>query len=153
MTAPLNITAVNTDAEIKACLSIRRKVFCIEQNVNPEIEFDGLDSQCRHYLVLRHGTPVGTARARIITDRVVKFERVAVLKKCRRSYIGQALMQFVMADATKSGAEVATLHAQTYAAPFYHKLGFVVEGDEFEEAGIPHVKMVCLLNGTTHIYT
>ena len=152
MMTTLNITAANTEADMEACLLIRRKVFCLEQNVSAKLEFDGLDDQCRHYLAQRNGNALGTARARTITDEVVKFERVAVLKENRRLYIGQALMKFAMGDAARDGAELGTLHAQTYAAPFYHKLGFVVEGEEFEEAEIPHVKMVCVLSGTTQIY-
>jgi predicted GNAT family N-acyltransferase len=34
-----------------------------------------------------------------------------------------------------------TLHAQTHAAAFYARYGFVAEGDLFMEAGIPHVTM------------
>jgi predicted GNAT family N-acyltransferase len=33
------------------------------------------------------------------------------------------------------------LHAQTRAAPFYARYGFVAEGEVFEEAGIPHIRM------------
>ena len=33
------------------------------------------------------------------------------------------------------------LHAQTHALGFYEKHGFVAEGEEFMEAGIPHFVM------------
>ncbi|MGH8696483.1 MAG: GNAT family N-acetyltransferase, partial [Burkholderiales bacterium] len=33
------------------------------------------------------------------------------------------------------------LNAQTHAAPFYAGHGFAAFGDEFMEAGIPHVAM------------
>jgi predicted GNAT family N-acyltransferase len=33
------------------------------------------------------------------------------------------------------------MHAQQQVIPFYEKLGFVKEGDIFEEAGIMHYKM------------
>jgi predicted GNAT family N-acyltransferase len=33
------------------------------------------------------------------------------------------------------------IHSQEYIKSFYQKLGFVEEGEIFEEAGIPHVKM------------
>jgi ElaA protein len=36
---------------------------------------------------------------------------------------------------------VITIHAQTYAIPFYSKVGFKCVGDEFMEDGIPHYKM------------
>ena len=34
------------------------------------------------------------------------------------------------------------LHAQRSAQGFYHRLGFVTEGEPFEEAGIGHIAMV-----------
>jgi len=33
------------------------------------------------------------------------------------------------------------LDSQTYAAGFYRKYGFVEDGDEYVEDGIPHVPM------------
>ncbi|MEE2978078.1 MAG: GNAT family N-acetyltransferase, partial [Pseudomonadota bacterium] len=33
------------------------------------------------------------------------------------------------------------LNAQTHAMPFYSRAGFTAEGEEFEEAGIPHRTM------------
>jgi len=41
------------------------------------------------------------------------------------------------------------LNAQAYVAGFYRKFGFVARGEEFIEAGIPHVKMVAKLDGNT----
>jgi ElaA protein len=35
----------------------------------------------------------------------------------------------------------ARLGSQSHATGFYEKLGFVVEGDEFLDAGIPHRRM------------
>ena len=50
----------------------------------------------------------------------------------------------------RRGAELAQigrqreqkLSAQVHAAAFYERLGFHIEGDEYLEAGIPHVMMV-----------
>jgi len=39
------------------------------------------------------------------------------------------------------GYDQAILDAQTYALKFYEKLGFIAEGAEFEEGGIPHRRM------------
>jgi predicted GNAT family N-acyltransferase len=37
------------------------------------------------------------------------------------------------------------LHAQTHALGFYERYGFRAEGAEFIEAGIPHFRMVRIL--------
>ena len=39
------------------------------------------------------------------------------------------------------GDASALLHAQASAAPFYLRAGYSMEGDPFEEAGIPHLAM------------
>jgi ElaA protein len=37
--------------------------------------------------------------------------------------------------------EASLLHAQSYIAPLYAKFGFEAFGDEYQEAGIPHLSM------------
>lgn len=128
--------------DIDHCHAIRNDVFCGEQNVSAEIEFDGLDAGCRHYLALLDDLPAGTARVRPIGGGVVKFERIAVHREYRGQDIGRALMERAMADAASAGAISGKLHAQTGASAFYEKLGFVAEGELFMEAGIEHIAMV-----------
>jgi len=55
--------------------------------------------------------------------------------------VGQELVKAVLNDLPK-GAEHVYLHAQTQAASLYEKFSFEKIGDEFEEAGIRHYKMV-----------
>lgn len=124
------------------CYAIRIEVFCGEQKVSREIEFDGLDDECRHYLALQDDAPVGTARTRPIGDGKIKFERIAVRAEHRRRNVGQVLMLQAMRDAVEDGAVTAVLNAQTSAGDFYEKLGFVRKGDIFMEAGIEHIHMV-----------
>ena len=44
--------------------------------------------------------------------------------------------------AEQRGQREQKLSAQVHAAAFYERLGFHIEGDEYLEAGIPHVMMV-----------
>lgn len=124
-----------------ACLEIRRAVFCDEQGVSSELEFDGLDDACRHFLALEGDRPVGTARTRPLGDGVVKFERIAVLKADRGRDAGRYLVETALRAAIDDGYRSAVMHAQTYARPFYEKLGFRQEGEGFDEAGIAHIRM------------
>ena len=121
--------------------SIRQVVFCDEQNVDPEVEFDGLDDVCRQYLVRCDGVAIGTARIRDVGIGEVKIERVAVLKGKRGTGIGKALMTRTIDDARVTGANTISIHAQCHAVEFYEALGFRRIGNEFQEANIAHVRM------------
>ena len=52
---------------------------------------------------------------------------------------GFVLLQAALADV---GADPCALNAQTYLIDMYARHGFVVDGDEFCEDGIPHVPML-----------
>ena len=137
----IKVIEARTEDDHAACHMIRNDVFCREQGISIEFEFDGLDDICRHYLAKRHGAPVGTARARRLDDGVVKAERMAVLADCRGLNVGRELMSRLLEDARREGCRSALLNAQTAVVPFYEKLGFVAEGEEFHEVGIPHFRM------------
>jgi predicted GNAT family N-acyltransferase len=51
-------------------------------------------------------------------------------------------MEEAIRVAGAEGARALILNAQVTAAAFYRKLGFVEEGPIFDEAGIPHTRMV-----------
>jgi predicted GNAT family N-acyltransferase len=51
-------------------------------------------------------------------------------------------MDAVEERARRAGFETLVLHAQTPVEGFYADRGYRPVGEEFEEAGIPHVEMV-----------
>ncbi len=138
----LSIAEAVGPADLEACLALRREVFCIEQGVPEDIEVDGRDFECRHFLLRIDDRLVGTLRTRPIGPRTVKIERVAVRAAHRGGGLGTALMRHVLGALDQAGCDAAVLNAQTHSETFYRALGFAVEGPEFEEAGIPHVRMV-----------
>ena len=128
--------------DMAACFAIRRAVFCVEQGVAEDHEIDGRDPECRHYLLRLGGRAVGTARVRPVEPGISKIERVAVLARHRGGGLGSALMRRVLRDLDDAGCATALLHAQAHSETFYRALGFATEGAPFDEAGIPHVRMV-----------
>lgn len=124
--------------EIEAAWKIRREVFVVGQNVTEEEEIDGLDPECLHLLAEIGGEMVGASRMRDGGDGVAKAERVAVLKTHRRRGVGRALMQGMELEARRRGYKEMLLGAQVTALEFYSSLEYVVEGDEFLDARIPH---------------
>ncbi len=125
-------------ADLQACCAIRRIVFIDEQAVPEDEEWDGLDTACTHFLARSAGAALGTARLRIDPKVGAKAERVAVLKEARGTGAGRAVMEALEAEALSRGFERVTLAAQMQALPFYERLGYVVYGPEFDDAGIPH---------------
>lgn len=127
-------------AALRECHHIRHEVFCAEQGVAEALEWDGLDTTCRHFLIFADGVAAGTARLRPYKPGLAKIERVAVLKRFRGLGLGRRLMVQLIAQA-RNGHQEAILNAQTAVRDFYAALGFAAEGPEFEEANIPHVHM------------
>jgi len=136
----ISVTHVDTDSDLQTCFSIRREVFVEEQNVSAEEEYDGLDPECRHYLLTIDGAPMATARLRFLGGKA-KVQRVAVRKAARGTGLGLALMRRMLEDARAEGCAQAILSSQTYAIPFYERLGFTAHGPEYLDAGIPHRDM------------
>jgi predicted GNAT family N-acyltransferase len=126
--------------DFEICLTIRREVFVQGQNVPLEIEIDGLDSDCTHFLARVDGDPVGTARLREVGGEA-KAERVAVLEAWRGYGIGRRLMEAVEEEARSGGLPGMVLNAQVSVIPFYEGLDYQAEGDVFLEAGIEHRTM------------
>jgi predicted GNAT family N-acyltransferase len=135
----LVVVLVTQAAELALARQIRQRVFVDEQHVPPELEADGLDARCTHYLALDGDQAVATARARL-TPAGYKLERVAVLAARRGQAIGTALVRHALSDAPAASA--IYVHAQHSALDFWIRQGFVAEGPAFEEAGIWHSRMV-----------
>jgi predicted GNAT family N-acyltransferase len=127
--------------DLPAARAIRRIVFIAEQGVSETEEMDTLDGACRHYVARIEGAAVGTARLRPYGDGTAKIERMAVLAAHRNSGVGRALLTQIEADSAANGTTEIVLHAQDHALGFYGRCGYIVDGDGFAEAGIPHHKM------------
>lgn len=121
--------------------AIRRAVFQDEQAVSAELDFDGLDETAQHVIVYADQHPIGTARIRHLRDQLAKIERVAVLAPYRGQGIGRQIMETAIAFLDHKKTVESKVHAQSYVAAFYQKLGFIPQGEEFYEAGIPHIEM------------
>jgi predicted GNAT family N-acyltransferase len=128
----------NWSCDRDAIRAIRDTVFVDEQNVPPEIEWDGLDDKCIHVIVEdENRDAIGTGRLHLSG----KIGRMAVLYQWRSRGIGGAILSELVELARQQGQKAVYLHAQAHAAGFYAGAGFEAEGVEFEEAGIAHRRM------------
>lgn len=129
------------DPRMAAARHIRYTVFCEEQQVPLDLEWDEHEGICEHVLADVAGEPLGAARVRPYKPGIFKVERVAVLQKARGQGVGLFIMAEIMRRLADRRATAVVLNAQAQVEDFYLKLGFVSEGERFVEAGIPHVHM------------
>ena len=137
-TASFRIRRADWERDASRLQAIRRQVFVREQAVPEAEEWDGLDTEALHLLAEgADGEALGTAR--LLPSG--QIGRMAVLAAHRRRGIGRALLKTLLDIAQTEGFPPVFLNAQTHALPFYAGLGFAAEGDEFDDAGIPHRRM------------
>lgn len=75
-------------------------------------------------------------------EKTVRLRQMAVLSGLQGKGIGRVIMTFAENIARDRGFKKLNMHARKTAQGFYEKLGYHVEGPEFEEVTIPHVEMV-----------
>ena len=121
---------------------LRNEVFVREQGIDPALEWDPADAQCVHAVLCNHlGVAVATGRLLPSEKGVSKIGRMAVLRRLRETGLGRQVLLALVAQARQRGDREVQLHAQRSAQGFYQRLGFGVQGEPFEEAGISHITM------------
>ncbi|HQT34244.1 MAG: GNAT family N-acetyltransferase [Thiobacillus sp.] len=117
---------------------VRRAVFIDEQGVPETLEWNADDAGAVQLLAVDdQGEAIGCAR--LLPDGHIG--RMAVLPAWRGRGVGRALLAAALDAAQARGHALVQLGAQTHAAAFYARAGFVAVGAEYVEAGIPHVVM------------
>jgi predicted GNAT family N-acyltransferase len=142
----ITIKIADSPEEIAAIKTIRKTVFQTEQGVNENLDFDGKDESCDRLIATLNQEFVGTVRIRYLDPETAKIERLAVLKTARGYGLGKQLMEKALEVAKNKNISKVIIHAQEYIKGLHQQLGFVEEGDIFEEAGIKHVKMIKIFN-------
>ncbi|KAH9965807.1 acyl-CoA N-acyltransferase [Russula dissimulans] len=138
---------------LEQCHRVRIDVFVREQGFPLDGEIDGLDERAEHFLLrlLPSLQPIGTVRAIRPSSQGVpyyKLGRLAVLKEHRQHHFGRelvfALHNWVLVDSQSRGEHLAKVvcHSQLAVKAFYAKFGYAPEGEQFDEEGAPHQKMV-----------
>ncbi|HWS39086.1 MAG TPA: GNAT family N-acetyltransferase [Actinoplanes sp.] len=121
-------------------LKLRSEVFVVEQEC-PYLDPDGRDIEpgTRHLWFEKDGEV--RAYLRILSDPegVERIGRVVTAAEAR----GAGLAGRLIAEAiTVIGNRPSTLDAQAHLADFYGRFGYVADGEEYLEDGIPHIPMI-----------
>ncbi|WP_432357744.1 GNAT family N-acetyltransferase [Sporosarcina sp. UB5] len=137
----INVKIAQSDREREDAYDVRKKVFVEEQGVPISLEIDEYDKTAAHFIVYNDEKPIGAGRIREIGPGIGKVERVCVLKELRGKHLGNLIMHELEKYAKLVGMTKVVLNAQSYAVPFYEKLGYSVTSPEFMDADIPHRAM------------
>ena len=133
-----------TTEELYTILQLRSEVFVVEQNCIYQ-DVDGKDLKSTHLMAwdgknlaaYTRLVPAGISFAEASIGRVITSPRYRGLG------IGITLMEKSIAYTLNIyNTNKIRIGAQLYLKKFYENLGFVTEGEEFLEDGIPHIEMV-----------
>ena len=142
----VNVQVLRYDQDISLCFEIRKKVFCEEQKIPENVEFDTLEEKSLHILLSIDGENAATGRVTPQENGNVHFSHIAVLSSGRKKGTGRELLNAMINESRKLGASEITINAQTHAVGFYEKLGFVICGNEQSNEYIRYIPMKKILS-------
>jgi ElaA protein len=125
-------------------LRLRSEVFVVEQNC-VFLDQDDKDQKCHHLLL--YANDKLAAYSRLVPAGLSYTEpaigRVVTSPAFRGSGLGRKVMELAIQGCEGLfGLQDIRIGAQTYALPFYRSLGFVTDGETYDEDGIEHIEMV-----------
>ncbi|RIW14664.1 GNAT family N-acetyltransferase [Algoriphagus lacus] len=130
--------------ELYEILKLRSEVFVVEQNCVFQ-DMDDKDQKCYHLMVFSENGLVAYSR---LVPAGLSYEEVAIGRvitapSVRGTGLGKVLMELsILYCHQLLGTGPIRIGAQTYALGFYESLGFVAEGETYDEDGIEHIEMV-----------
>ena len=133
-----------TARELYLLMKLRQDVFVVEQNC-AYADFDGNDFASEHLSAWEGDEPV--AYLRIIPPDMHKsgcpsLGRICTSARVRRTGAGRELVRRGMDRvAGHWPGKDCQIGAQAYLLRFYESFGFRVNGDGYDEDGIPHFPM------------
>ena len=95
-----------------------------------------------HFGLLEENSLVACLAITPLSDTHVRLRQMAVKEDMQRSGLGSQLISAVEKHLEGIGLKKFELNARIEAIPFYTKLNYEKSGEEFNEVGIPHIKMI-----------
>ena len=131
-----------SNKEINDIFSLRSEVFIVEQNCAYQ-DVDGKDELADHVMLYVEDELVGYTRVFVENTyfKEASFGRAVVKKKHRGEGYGHLLVDKSLEELKAKNQSPIKISAQSYLKEFYASHGFLANGDEYMEDGIPHTAM------------
>lgn len=141
MTSPTIRSAPASDLSVPLLyelLRLRSEVFVVEQRCAYQ-DLDGrdLEPDAVHWWVEQDGVVLATLRVLRDADGSTRLGRVVTRPTARSAGHAAALVEAALSDAPRP----VVIHAQAHLARWYHRFGFAIVGEVFDEDGIDHLPM------------
>lgn len=133
-----------TPAELYGVMQLRQDVFVVEQQCI-YADADGLDRMASHLFAVHRSVIVAYARLFRpgVRGNAAVIGRVVTARAVRGRGLGREVMRRAIAAIEEvHGPVPIRLGAQTSVQPFYQSFGFVRDGEDYVEDGIPHLPML-----------
>ncbi|MRX69547.1 ElaA protein [Flavobacterium resistens] len=133
-----------TNHELYQMLRLRSEVFVVEQNC-PYLDLDNKDQESFHLLYFVNDELAGCTRLLPagLSYSEIAIGRVVIAPRFRGLGLGTKIMEASIAGCQeKFGEGPIRISAQYHLSKFYQSVGFVEQGEPYDEDGIPHIEML-----------
>lgn len=133
-----------TNHELYQMLRLRSEVFVVEQNC-PYLDLDNKDQESFHLLYFVNDELAGCTRLLPagLSYAEIAIGRVVIAPRFRGLGLGTKIMEASIAGCQeKFGEGPIRISAQYHLSKFYQSVGFVEQGEPYDEDGIPHIEML-----------
>ena len=134
-----------SNEDLYKILQLRNEVFVVEQNC-PYQDCDGKDLKAIHLSAWKEGKLVAYTR---LLPKGISYPdgssigRVVTAPSYRKQNLGRLLMNKSIENIyLLFGKTTIIISAQFYLKNFYESFSFVQTGEQYDEDGIPHIKML-----------
>ena len=104
------------------------------------------DNNAYHFVVIEDEKVIGCTILVRIGAGELKLRQMAVDPSFQKQGVGKLIIEGVIDFSKKKGYSAIICDARQSAIDFYVKNGFIKEGEEFIQVGIPHYQMKIQLN-------
>jgi ElaA protein len=127
--------------ELYSMIALRQEILVVEQK-SPYSDLDFVDQTASHLLAKAGTELVAYVRCIPPSDETAfaSFGRVVVSKKYRGTGLGRELVQRSLAHLGDRSYDIV-IGAQLYLENFYANFGFVRDGEQYDDVGVPHLRM------------